>query len=37
MSYSLNQGPEILFLGDWITTGNYAEWDGELLTFRMLD
>jgi len=37
MNYRLNQGPEILFLGDWITTGNYADWDGEKLQFRMID
>lgn len=37
MTYHLKQGSEIVFLGDWITTGNYAEWDGDKLTFRMID
>jgi len=37
MTYKLKQGPEILFLGDWITSGNCAEWDGEKLTFRIID
>ena len=36
MTYLLKQGSEIVFLGDWITTGNYAEWDGDKLTFRMI-
>jgi UDP-2,3-diacylglucosamine hydrolase len=35
MTYDLKQGSEIVFLGDWITTGNYAEWDGDKLSFRM--
>jgi len=35
-SYTLKQGSEIVFLGDWITTGNYADWNGEKLTFRMI-
>jgi UDP-2,3-diacylglucosamine hydrolase len=37
MTYSLKQGTEILFLGDWISRGNYAEWDGAKLTFRLID
>jgi UDP-2,3-diacylglucosamine hydrolase len=35
MSYKLNN-TEIVFLGDWIKAGSYADWDGETLTFRML-
>ena len=37
MSYSLKNGSEILFLGDWISGGNFAEWDGNKLTFRITD
>ncbi len=37
MSYTLKQGPEVLFLGDWIHSGNFAAWDGEKLVFTMLD
>lgn len=37
MTYRLKQGSEIVFLGDWITSGNYAEWDGEKLTLRLID
>jgi UDP-2,3-diacylglucosamine hydrolase len=37
MSYKLKQGPEVLFLGDWIHSGNFASWDGLNLTFRILD
>jgi UDP-2,3-diacylglucosamine hydrolase len=36
MSYKLKEGPEILFLGDWIHSGNFAEWDGEKLTFSRI-
>jgi UDP-2,3-diacylglucosamine hydrolase len=35
MSYQLKQSAEIIFLGDWIHSGNYAEWDGEKLSFRI--
>ncbi len=35
MSYKLSQGTEVLILGDWIHSGNYAEWDGNSLTFRI--
>jgi UDP-2,3-diacylglucosamine hydrolase len=31
MKYALNGGSEILFLGDWISRGSYAVWDGSLL------
>jgi len=38
MSYRLNGGDaEILFLGDWIKHGSYAEWDGNSLVFKKLD
>ncbi len=36
MSYKLKEGAEIIFLGDWINNGSYAEWDGDILTFRTL-
>jgi UDP-2,3-diacylglucosamine hydrolase len=35
MKYSLNEKTEIIFLGDWITDGSYAEWDGTSLNFRV--
>jgi len=35
MSYKLSEGPEVIFLGDWIRSGNYAVWDGEKLEFRI--
>jgi len=34
MSYNLSQGTEIIILGDWIHSGNYAEWNGINLSFR---
>jgi UDP-2,3-diacylglucosamine hydrolase len=34
--YKLNEGSEIVFLGDWIGDGSYAEWDGSTLVFRTL-
>jgi UDP-2,3-diacylglucosamine hydrolase len=37
MTYNLTKGTEVLFLGDWIHSGNFAEWDGEKLTFRIPD
>jgi UDP-2,3-diacylglucosamine hydrolase len=36
MNYRLNDTAEIIFLGDWIRNGNYAEWDGNALTFKTL-
>ena len=36
MSLKLQSNAEIVFLGDWIKNGSYAEWDGENLTFRKL-
>lgn len=37
MTYMLSEGPEIVFLGDWINSGSYASWDGNTLDFRMVD
>lgn len=28
---------EIIFLGDWIQSGSYAEWDGKVLEFKTFD
>jgi UDP-2,3-diacylglucosamine hydrolase len=36
MRYTMNNGTEILFLGDWIRNGSYAVWDGNTLTFTKL-
>ena len=36
MTYKVKQEVEILFLGDWINNGSYAEWDGKTLTFKTL-
>jgi UDP-2,3-diacylglucosamine hydrolase len=36
MKYQLKEGAEVVFLGDWIKTGSYAEWDGEKLNLRMI-
>jgi UDP-2,3-diacylglucosamine hydrolase len=32
--YNLKQDSTILFLGDWIKKGNYAEWDGKELNLK---
>lgn len=37
MSYKLQDGVEIVFLGDWIKNGSYAEWSNNNLTFITLD
>jgi UDP-2,3-diacylglucosamine hydrolase len=37
MDYKLQPGSEIVFLGDWIKNGSYAEWDGNVLAFKTLD
>ncbi|HUV01794.1 MAG TPA: UDP-2,3-diacylglucosamine diphosphatase [Bacteroidales bacterium] len=37
MSYNLQQGAEIVFLGDWVKNGSYAEWDGNNLTIKFSD
>jgi UDP-2,3-diacylglucosamine hydrolase len=36
MTYNINQESEIVFLGDWIKNGSYAEWDGNNLIFKIL-
>lgn len=36
MSYKLKEGVEIVFLGDWIRNGNYAEWETDKLTYKSL-
>jgi UDP-2,3-diacylglucosamine hydrolase len=35
MTYKLGQEVEIVFLGDWIKNGSYAEWDGKKLDFKI--
>jgi UDP-2,3-diacylglucosamine hydrolase len=35
MTYKLNKGAEIIFLGDWIKNGSFAEWDSKILTFKI--
>jgi UDP-2,3-diacylglucosamine hydrolase len=37
MKYILDQKTEIIFLGDWIRNGSYAEWDGVNLNFKTLN
>lgn len=36
-SFKVKEGSEIIFLGDWIKSGSYAEWDGHRLIFKILD
>ncbi len=36
MTYKIGENVEIVFLGDWIKNGSYAEWDGENLLFKKL-
>ncbi len=36
-NFRLKEGPEIIFLGDWIKSGSYAEWDGSRLIFRKVE
>jgi UDP-2,3-diacylglucosamine hydrolase len=36
LSYRLSEGPEIIFLGDWVHDGSYAEWDGKELVLKQL-
>ena len=36
MSYKLNPDCEILFLGNWASSCNYGEWDGEKLGYNLL-
>jgi UDP-2,3-diacylglucosamine hydrolase len=35
MTYNLSDS-EIIFLGDWIKNGSWAEWDGSVLTFKTI-
>lgn len=35
MTYTLEDGGEMVMLGDWITHSSYAEWDGNSLVLRM--
>jgi UDP-2,3-diacylglucosamine hydrolase len=37
MKYLFMETVEIVFLGDWIKHGSYAEWDGSGLTFKLFD
>jgi hypothetical protein len=37
MTHKLKEGAEIVFLGDWLKSGNFAEWNGNNLTFNKLD
>ena len=34
LSYKLSEGAEIIFLGDWVKNGSFAEWDGNKLTLK---
>jgi len=36
LTYKMHEGAEIIFLGDWIKNGSFAEWDGNALTFKTL-
>jgi UDP-2,3-diacylglucosamine hydrolase len=33
----MKEGPEVIFLGDWIKNSSYAEWDGNELKFSLSD
>jgi len=37
MTYTLEEGAEIFFLGDWIQKGDYAEWNGDELILKTAD
>jgi UDP-2,3-diacylglucosamine hydrolase len=37
LSYKLQQGAEIIFLGDWLKNGSYAEWDGSEIMLRQVN
>jgi hypothetical protein len=32
----MKEESEIVFLGDWIKNGSFAEWDGNILSFKKL-
>jgi UDP-2,3-diacylglucosamine hydrolase len=34
MTYKLSQGAILTILGDWVTNGSFAEWDGKELTLK---
>ena len=36
MTYRLQPEIEVVFLGDWIKNGSYAEWNGTTLAFKVL-
>lgn len=36
MKYQLKNGCEIVFLGDWIKNGSFAEWNGRDLSFHII-
>jgi UDP-2,3-diacylglucosamine hydrolase len=36
MTYKLTCGAEIIFLGDWIKNGSFADWNGNSLSFKIL-
>ena len=36
MTHTIKKEVEIVFLGDWIRNGSYAEWDGNTLNFKIL-
>lgn len=36
MTFKMKEGPEIVFLGDWITNSSFTEWDGNNIILRML-
>jgi UDP-2,3-diacylglucosamine hydrolase len=36
MTFKLKPETEVVFLGDWIKKGSYADWDGNALTFKIL-
>jgi len=37
MTFNINGGGEIIFLGDWIKHSSYAEWDGNSLVLKLFD
>jgi UDP-2,3-diacylglucosamine hydrolase len=37
MTYKLQQGQEIIFLGDWVKNCSFAKWNGKELTLRLID
>lgn len=37
MTFKMNKGGEIVFLGDWIKHSSFAEWDGVTLVLNLID